>query len=62
MLLYNDRVRLTDKFFEWASNCNLPNRPLDVIIFLTANGLLNENKVKKLLKGDKDEQSCQRRS
>ena len=62
MLLYNEREKLSESFLSWANQNNLPKRPLDVIIFLTANGLLNENKVKKLLKGDKNEQSCQRRS
>lgn len=53
MLLYDEREKLSKSFFEWASQNNLPNRPLDVIIFFTINGLLNESKVKKLLKGGK---------
>ncbi len=53
MLLHNERKKLSSLFMEWAQKSMVPFCPIDVINYLTINGLLNENKARKILKKDK---------
>lgn len=50
MMLFDERLRLRDKFYEWADNERFGERtPEHFLVFMLINGLVNENKAKKLI-------------
>ena len=50
MLLFSQRVQLRDIFYEWADGERFGERtPEHFLVFLLSNGLINEEKTKKLI-------------
>ena len=50
MLLFSQRVQLRDMFYEWADAERFGERtPEHFLVFLLSNGLVNEEKTKKLI-------------
>ena len=50
MMLFNERLRLRDKFYEWADNERFGERtPEHFLVFMLVNGLVDEDKAKKLI-------------
>ena len=50
MLLFSQRLQLRDMFYEWADGERFGERtPEHFLIFLLSNGLINEEKTKKLI-------------
>lgn len=51
MMLFSDRLRLRDEFYEWADKERFGERtPEHFLVFLLTNGLINEEKALKLVK------------
>ena len=50
MLLFSQRLQLRDMFYEWADDERFGERtPEHFLVFLLSNGLINEEKTKKLI-------------
>lgn len=50
MMLFTERLKLRDKFYEWADNERFGERtPEHFLVFMLANGLVDEERAKKLI-------------
>lgn len=60
MLFFNKRKELERQYYDWIKDSNIKDCPFNVITFMTAYDLINEENVTKFLEifgGDKNESS-----